>query len=347
MILTKKETRKLMHSHDIVYDQELNKQKQQKELVVKKYDVALKEIDKLKHELEIVRDIRDYCPKPFSISPKASSHSSEATANMIMSDFHCEERVIKETVNDLNEYDLNIAKARAVKFFQNGLRLVEIERNGVRVDYLVLALLGDFINGYLHPGDEENNELSPTQSVLFMQDILISGIEFLIKNGEFKKIYIVCKYGNHSRTGQLIKYETEYQNNFEWLMYHEIKKYFGKEKRVEFIIPISYLYYFDIYNYTIRYHHGDGVKYNGGIGGLTIPLNKAIATWNKSKTPYLDCIGHYHTFFDGGNFIANGSGIGYNNFAVKMKFSFEEPKQTFFLIDSKRGKTITCPIYLS
>lgn len=345
-MLTKKEKQKLIQGNDIIYDQEIKKHKQQKDVINKKYDTALKEIDKLKHELEIVRDIRGYKPKLFQIIPKKSTHTSEATANMIMSDFHCEERVIKETVNDLNEYNLDIAKMRAIKFFQNGLRLTEIERNGVRVDYLVLALLGDFLNGYLHDGDEENNDLSPTQSVLFMQDILISGIEFLIKNGGFKKIYIICKYGNHSRTGK-IKYETEYKNNYEWLMYHEIKKYFEKEKRVEFIIPISYLYYFDIYNYTIRYHHGDGVKYNGGIGGLTIPLNKAIATWNKSKTPYLDCLGHFHTFFDGGNFIANGSGIGYNNFAVKMKFNFEEPKQTFFLIDSKRGKTITCPIYLS
>ena len=51
-------------------------------------------------------------------------------------------------------------------------------------------------------------------------------------------------------------------------------------------------------------------------------------------------------FFDGGNFISNGSLIGYNAFAVKIGASYEPPRQAFCLIDSKRGKTGVFPIFV-
>ena len=53
----------------------------------------------------------------------------------------------------------------------------------------------------------------------------------------------------------------------------------------------------------------------------------------------------FHQFFDGGNFVANGSMVGWNAYAIAIKAKFEKPKQVLFLIDKKRGKTVTCPIY--
>lgn len=38
--------------------------------------------------------------------------------------------------------------------------------------------------------------------------------------------------------------------------------------------------------------------------------------------------------------------IGYNSFAIAIKASYEKPAQMLFLIDEKRGKTVTCPIIL-
>ena len=42
----------------------------------------------------------------------------------------------------------------------------------------------------------------------------------------------------------------------------------------------------------------------------------------------------------------NGSLIGYNAYALSIKASFEPPTQTYFLLDKKRGRTMTAPIYL-
>jgi hypothetical protein len=39
--------------------------------------------------------------------------------------------------------------------------------------------------------------------------------------------------------------------------------------------------------------------------------------------------------------------IGFNNYAESIKATFEKPKQTFFLVDEKRGQTVVCPITFS
>ena len=84
----------------------------------------------------------------------------------------------------------------------------------------------------------------------------------------------------------------------------------------------------------------------GGVGGIYIPTNKAIGQWNKGRNVDLDVFGHFHQARDGGNFICNGSIIGYNAFAVSIKADFEAPRQQLFLIDSKHGRTCTWPILM-
>ena len=127
-------------------------------------------------------------------------------------------------------------------------------------------------------------------------------------------------------------------------MYSTMRQYFRNEPRVTFIISEGSHTYLDIYGYQVRLLHGHDIKYSGGIGGVYIPLNKAIAQWDKAKPAYLTCCGHFHQRVDGGSFLVNGSLIGYNAFALSIKASAERPQQSFALIDKKRGRTITAPI---
>ena len=320
-------------------------ERERKKVLKKKYKSALKEIKTLNQKIDTIMDVKNTPLREIIIRPKFCTHTSEATAFMLAGDWHSEERVDLDSVNGLNEYNLDIATQRVKRFFQHGLRLIEIERNGVKIDNLVLALLGDFFSGYIKDELIEDNFLSPTEAILFNLNLLSSGITFLLREGKFKHIYVPCSYGNHTRTKKERKqYSTEYKNNFEWLMYKFLEREFDNDKRVTFKIANSYLNYIKVYGYDIRIHHGDGTKFWGGVGGLTIPVNKAIAQWNKSHKAYLDVFGHFHTKFDGGNFVCNGSLIGYNAYAIEKKYSYEPPQQMLFLLDKKRGKTITTPI---
>lgn len=274
------------------------------------------------------------------VIPKGAD--GEATAVAVASDWHVEETVDPRTVNGLNEYNLDIAEKRIGNFFKNVVRLTRIQRQGVKIDRLMLVLGGDFMSGYIHDELVELNELSPTQTVLWLQDQLSSGIKMLEK--EFSEIVIPCVYGNHGRNTKKPRHATGAANSYEWMMYKTLEKYLGSN--ASWHISDGYHLLVDLYGRTLRIHHGDGLKYQGGIGGLTIPVEKAIASWNKGVTADLDIFGHWHQSQQNPKWISNGSLIGFNAYSVAIKAAFEPPSQTFFLFDKRHGRTGTFPIFV-
>jgi hypothetical protein len=281
----------------------------------------------------------------YAIKGNKEFDKSSATAIALASDWHIEEGVKSSQVNGLNKFDLDIAKQRAEKFFTVVAKLIKVHQKEYNVETLILALLGDFISGSIHDDLKEGNDIQPTEAIWEAQKLIASGIEFLLKETNVNLV-IPCSAGNHSRITEKQRVQTEYGNSLEILMYRQMEKYFNKESRVKFIINDSYLTYVKVYNYSCRFHHGHALKYSGGIGGLFIPAFKAISQWNKSKHADWDFFGHFHQMKDGGNFISNGSLIGFNAYAVKIKADYEAPKQAFAIIDEERGLDVVRKITL-
>jgi len=212
---------------------------------------------------------------------------------------------------------------------------------------LVLALLGDFMSGYIHDELKENNQMSPTETVLLLNQMIREGINFLKEHGNFDSIIIPCCFGNHSRTTKKPRHATAYKNSYEYLLYCFLATMYEDDPVVNFSISQGYHQYLDIFGkYTIRFHHGNNIRYGGGVGGIAIPVNKAVAQWSRAKKAYLDCFGHFHQSLSGGRWICNGGLIGYNDYAISIKADYEKPQQTFFTIERDHGLTFTGPIFV-
>jgi len=279
-------------------------------------------------------------PKKGSMKPVTLS-TGEAVAVFCASDWHVEETVTSASTNGLNEFNLTIAEERIRTFFTSSVRLTEIQRSGCDIREAILWLGGDLMSGFIHEELQETNELTPTETILWLRDRLVEGITYLRKHFDGSKI--VANYGNHGRTTKKPRHATGYKNSYEWLLYSILA---SQIPGVEWIVADSYMTYVPVYDRMLRFHHGDGLKYQGGIGGLTIPTEKAIASWNKAKLADLDVFGHWHTQQQNPKWVSNGSLIGYNAYALSIKAAYERPQQTFFLFDRHRGRTITAPIIL-
>ena len=300
--------------------------------------------DRLNAILGLKEAVSNTAPKHLKV--KASGKSGESTAVLVASDWHVEERVDPRGVDGVNEYSPEIAEERVTRFFQTGLSMVEMCRTRGRIDTLVLAVLGDLITNTIHDDLAESNYLSPTEASLKAYRLLCGGIDFLLREGRFKKILVPCCVGNHGRTTRKPRVSTATRNSYEWLMYHVAAERYAGDARVEFSVTDGYFNFLDVYGYTVRFHHGDAVKYQGGVGGVTIPLNKAIAQWNKMRKVYLDVLGHWHTQLSGREFVLNGSLIGYNAYSIAIKASYEPPSQSFFTIHPRYGKAVEIPIHV-
>ena len=301
-----------MTEEKIKEDKKIRTLTEERNQLKKKYDHVIKE-NKLLAErqdlLDAVDDRFDPCKVTKSIPtlPKRDPSTDRAVAVMIASDWHVEERVDPKTINNLNEYSLKIAEERSKRFFENGVHLINQMSSFHQIDTLILGLLGDMITGYIHEELMESNECSPTEAMLKAQEFIIWGIEFIIKNTNLERVIIPCCFGNHGRTTQKRRISTGYSNSFEWAMYKNLESFYKGHEQIEFIVATGSHVYLTIFeDYVIRFHHGDDVRYGGGVGGLTIPLNKAIAGWDTVKKADLTIIGHFHQLTNAGNFIVNG-----------------------------------------
>ncbi len=313
---------------------------------------ATERIIQLETELESVLALGQHTPQITIIVPKVSSGSSESVAVFVASDWHIEESVPAAIVGGKNEFNLEVADFRIQKFFQGSFRLFDILRRDTTIKTVILALLGDFITNTIHEDLQESNNLLPAEAIYLAESKIVSGINFLLENcPDDTEFLIVCHSGNHGRMTKKQRGTTEAGNSLEHFMYYHLRDFFKGEERIKWQIAEGYHTFTHLFddNYAIRWHHGHAINYGGGVGGITIPVNKAIAQWNiADKDVNLDVFGHFHQFIDAGNFVANGSLIGYNDFAVRIKATYEKPQQAFFLVNKKwNAKTMVTPIFLS
>lgn len=311
-----------------------------------------REHEQLMSEVEALRKLRDVkdtlaaAPLPAIKRREFGSGVREGTAFALASDWHVEERVLAGDTPVGNAFNLKIAELRIDRYFQGLAWLVKFHRQAFKIRDLVLWLGGDLMSGQIHEENVETSAMSPIRTMLWLQPQLIRGIEWLRDELKLDNVYCPCSYGNHGRDTYRSYYATGAHHSYEWSMYQQLALHFNKKgTRVQIQSDESAHQYLQTYDWTSHLHHGDGIKYAGGVGGITIPTNKAVAQWDQARRADFHWFGHYHQFYNMGRIAGNGSLIGYNAFAMAVKATPEPPQQLFAIIDSKRGKTCVSPIW--
>lgn len=281
--------------------------------------------------------------------PKNSEYRDEITSISLLSDIHFEETVEPSLIDYINEYNPSIAIRRTTLYFTRLLWMINsLRKGGFNIKNHVLAILGDVINGYIHEEFIEMNAMSPIEASMQIESLLIDGIRFLVDNGEFETLHVIMTRGNHGRTTTRKRYSSGYKNSYEYMIYHNIRKWFATHgyENVMFIIPDGEFVHMKVYDKMLSFSHGDHFGYRGGIGGVLIPFKGFMYKHNKIVPVDKYFIGHWHTSENIKEGMINGSVIGYNSFAMGHSFAPEPPMQWLQLLDSKRGFTIATPIIL-
>ncbi len=286
------------------------------------------------------------CPK--IIAREKRSGIREMTAVVLCSDLHVEEPVVPESVGGINEYNMAIADARLKRLFAGVRWNVEHHRcdGHLKIRDLVLWLGGDFMSGFIHDDLVQSNELSPVETSLWLMPRIRSGIMTLLNDLDLASLVIPCSYGNHGRTTAKTRVQNGASNSYEWLFYRNLAAHFDNEPRVRFEITQSPHQYVQVYGKTLHFHHGDSVRSLGGVGGISVPLLRAMPRWDAARFADLHHVGHFHTYSDFGRLMVNGSLIGFGPFSQWIGAQPEPPQQLSYLLDSKRGKCQVSPIWV-
>lgn len=309
-----------------------------------KYNQLLNILDEKDIQLSKYAELYS-CNKDVDITVK-NAKKREAVPVIVASDWHIEETVTAAITNGLNEYNLKIAEDSIKQFFNNAIYLVNnMAKRDSKVNTIVFALLGDIINGVLRNEDLENNAVAPIDAMAMARALIYSGVKKMAEETKCN-VKVICCVGNHGRLTEKIHFSNQVHHSLEYLMYKTLERDFKENDKVDFFVSEGPYYIQRIFNLRVRFQHGHSFKYHGGIGGLGVPVLRKIAQLNNIEPADLDVIGHFHSSQTIGKVIVNGSLVGSNGYSMSLGLPHEPPRQTFFLIDSKYGRSVVTPIFI-
>jgi len=290
-----------------------------------RYAAALRQIDAERDRADSLAGLAGVKAKAMPRKTRPA-RPNQATAVVVLSDWHVEETVTREQTSGLNAFDLEVADRRIAELAQRIGVLVEHERQLVKLDRIVIAALGDFISGHIHEELVETCSLAPHAATRWAAARLRGIIDLAADLA--REVVVVTQPGNHGRSNHGLA-AAETRPNVRW------------------DIAEGYLGYLDLEGFVIRYHHGHEIRYQGGVGGIAVPVNKAIAAWNRNRPAHLDVFGHWHQWgWLRGKYVSNGSLIGINAYGLRIKAEAEAPCQSFLVVDhGRREVTRAVPIW--
>jgi hypothetical protein len=308
-----------------------------------RYKAALGQIEAEKARADAIAGLAGVKPKRPPLTKTVKGRSSAVTAILVFSDWHVEEAVDPETVSGRNEFNLTIAEARVAETMRRALMLLEHESTLAPINRVVIAALGDFISGDIHDDTRDVAQLPPLAATRFAGELLGGCIDMAAER--FREVIVATCNGNHGRSTPKPRIATDHQFSYEYELYRTMQAA-NVRKNVTYQLGVGYHNWLDLDGFKVRLHHGQAIRSNGGIGGVSISANKAIAQWNRMEPANLDIFGHHHQFnWLYNRYVSNGSLIGWNAFANFLKCEFQPPSQSLVLIDRDRGVTKAVPIF--
>ncbi len=267
---------------------------------------------------------------------------------LFLSDWHWDEVVDPAQIEELNEYDHDIAVTRARHTFETTGDLLLNHMAGATYEGLVIALGGDMLSGNIHTELRESNAAPITESILTISDELVAGIRMMAD--EFPHIYIPCVVGNHGRYDRKPRAKGRVQENYDWLVYQLVKRGLRDLENVTVDVSEAADLQFNLYDTTYRLTHGDQFRGGGGIGGKWPTLFRGDYRKRKRSQrtggghDYL-VMGHWHAYGIVEGLIVNGSMKGYDEYAYVSNFDYEPPTQAMWVTHPDYGLTVQWPIY--
>ena len=115
---------------------------------------------------------------------------------------------------------------------------------------------------------------------------------------------------------------------------------------MKFVIPRGYQAIVNVQGHGIRFHHGDEVRYQGGVGGISIGSNKKHDGWDRQIPSAFSFFGHWHQFIRTWRYACSGCLIGPTPYSVDAAFETQPPTQIFSVVDRQRGVVDVRPVFV-
>ena len=334
----------------------------------KLYEASLR--DSTKKEL-IIETIQDFT-KAFPAVPLKYLNNSDTPPfghqKQIMvtplSDTHVGERVYKEQMRNLNEYNFDIFNKRMYGWANQILKHATYRRQIAPVDELIIPMLGDMISGDIHEELARSNMANCMEQMIRGASIIGQALMYLAPH--FTKITVPCVVGNHGRMTRKPPMKDKYMD-WDYMLYQWIAAFCKNQDNLEFHIPRSFLTTFKIHDKVVLIMHGDSISGAGSSGSITGAIAKLRSVFQYRKALQREIqdamdddseiefdsvmIGHFHSIDEidigTGELHICGTMKGPDEFALQRLHAATKPKQLVTYWHPRYGYVGKDVIYLN
>lgn len=330
----------------------------------KRYSDLNTKYQKALHENNVVQllvnDIKEEAPRSYSPLPQVvrtreRGAGSAQSAVLLFSDTHIGQEVDPRQTLDFGNYNFDIFLAR-LKYLEESVISIAENHMTVKIDELVVAMLGDMLHGNLQHSVEAGQH-----ATLFTQYYAGGhAIAQFLRNlaPHFPKIRIKTVVGNHTRWGTQKKMPTDNRfSNLDMFLYALIAALTKDLTTIEWALDTQPFALFDVKGFVFKAFHGDHLR--GGDKALGIPnhaVGREVSTtsqlFNKygRQAPHYYIGGHLHRGIQLphalGEIIINGGFAGLDGYSLTENFNPVDPMQRLLFVHPKYGRTAEYPLSL-
>ena len=280
---------------------------------------------------------------------KAAKPGSPGVPTLQLSDFHWGERVFPKQVNNVNDFNVAIARDRLRYCVETAVHLCRILDRDMRYPGIVVPLGGDMVSGAIHEELRASNEIPTMPTVLDLVDNLVPAIRTLADT--FGAVFLPCVSGNHGRDTMKVYAKGRNHTSFDWLLYQFLARSLQHDKRVTFYIPEASDAAYRVYGHSYLLTHGDQFRGGDGMVGALGPILRGDHK-KRSRNAQVGAeydtlvMGHWHQRIMLNRVIVNSCLKGYDEYAFTSNFPFEQPSQNLWVTNPEYGITYSMPVYV-
>lgn len=188
--------------------------------------------------------------------PVKDGHIEKAAG--VWSDWHVSETVRPEDANGVNAYSSVICSNRVWDVVQTEKQIITLHQALYKIDEFWLMVLGDMINGSIHPELALTNDLLDPAAAILAATLMQMGIEELKTLGI--PINIDCIVGNHPRLSLKMPTKRQAHQSFDWVVYEMVANYFRKDDQVKVNVHTGQMGIREVFGWRYIFEHGIDVK---------------------------------------------------------------------------------------
>ena len=327
--------------------------------------------DNAKKEL-VVDAIKEYAPnfeniEPVKYLPPTGDTQGSSTQTVVapLTDTHIGEYVDKEQMLGMNVYSFDIFNRRLYGWATQLLTLVNLRRNSVPIDDIVIPMLGDMISGDIHEELARSNLDNCMEQMIRGANLIAQALMYLAPH--FKSVRVPCVVGNHGRMTRKPPMKDKYMD-WDFMLYQWVAAFCKNQDNISFSIPKSYVNMVEVNKNRILLMHGDSISGAGSNMSITKAITSLRGVFQYKKNYEVETglgyltdgeplnfdsamIGHFHRIDEidigTGELHICGCMKGPDEFALQRLHTATKPKQIVTYWHPKYGSIGKEIIYLN